>query len=220
MINIFDVDNTLYNGSTVRKFLLPAFCRKIIPLRIILSLPYYFFFFRFRKAGRSITEKKIKGLKGISENAMSELAEELFATRIKKNLNPLLLEEIRKAKERHEPVILATSSFRTIIEPLADFLGVDDIIASEIEFSDGIGTGRLKSLPPYKEGKKERVTAYLSSLGQKEENIVFYSDHHDDLPLLSVAGKPVLVNPTRKMRRIAEKHKWDLLEDTIKKKGI
>ncbi|MDZ7797696.1 MAG: HAD-IB family hydrolase [Candidatus Marinimicrobia bacterium] len=220
MIYIFDVDNTLYNGSTVRKFLLPAFCRKIIPLSIILSLPYYFFLFKFRKPGRSITEKKIRGLKGISENAMSELAEELFATKFKKNLNPLILKEVRKAKERSESVILATSSFRTIIEPLADYLGADDIIASEIEFNNGTGTGRLRSLPPYKEGKKERVMAYLSSVGQKEENIVFYTDHQDDLPLLSVAGKPVVVNPTRKMRRIAEKHKWDLLEDSIKKKGI
>ncbi len=212
MIYIFDIDNTLYKGSTVRTFLPAAFREGIIPRSIVFVLPYYFFLFRGGNVKASITRKRIRALQGFSEAAMAGLAGRLFREKIKKGLNDPVLQEIRKAKEKGAEVVLATSSFRILVEPIAEYVGADTIIASEIGFSGGISTGYLQSLPPYREGKKARVMDHLSAAGREPGDIVFYTDHHDDLPLLFAAGRPVAVNPTRKLRRIARKRHWDLLE--------
>ena len=212
MIYIFDIDNTLYKGSTVRKFLLPAFCRGVLPPKIIFSIPRYFFYFRRRDGDPSVTEKRIAALRGIRRGKMRELAEELFIREYRDSLHPLLVRGINKAKRNREPVILASSSFRTLIEPIAEHLGADDVIATEIAFRDGVATGFLRTVPPYRRGKRLRVMEYIASGGQKMADVVFYSDHHDDLPLLYAAGKAVAVNPTRKLRRIARREGWEVLE--------
>lgn len=165
MIYIFDIDNTLYRASTVRTFLPVAFRKGVLPLKIFLSLPWHFPYFFIRGIGPKMKGRKIWALKGIREKKMKDLAERIYQDKIKPGLNNSILYEIKKARNAGHRIVLATSSFFPIIEPLAREIAPDAVIATDIEFRNGRSTGILRTLPPYREGKKMRVMEYLESAG-------------------------------------------------------
>lgn len=212
MIYIFDIDNTLYRASTVRTFLPAAFRERVLPVKIFLTLPWHFLRFLIFGVGPEMKGKKFWALKGIDKTKITDLAERTYREKIKPGLNKEMLHIIDKARRSGYAVVLATSSFYPLIEPLARDVHADAIIATDIDFQNGRSTGILRTLPSYREGKKIRVMEYLRSTGTRAEFCSFFTDHHDDLPLLRAVGRPVAVNPTRKLRRIALKEGWKILE--------
>ena len=110
--------------------------------------------------------------------------------------------------------MIASSSFSILLAPLARFLGIDEMVASELEFENGVATGKVEGEPAFGEGKRSRIVTYLEERGIKTCDCAFYSDSSHDLPLLRAVGKPVAVNPKRKLRRIALNEGWEIL-DTI-----
>jgi HAD superfamily hydrolase (TIGR01490 family) len=212
MIYIFDIDNTLFRGSTVRTYMAQAFLKRVLPLRILFPIPRYFFRFLLSGVDERIVNKPVSALKGFSEYAMRSLAEEVFESRIRHALEPNMVKMIEEAKKDRYDILFASSSFGIIIEPIASYFSIDDIIATELEFRSGVSTGIILSLPPYKNGKKERVLSYLKKKRIDPADAVFFSDHHDDLPLLSVVGKAVAVNPTARLARVAQKKGWKIIK--------
>lgn len=106
---------------------------------------------------------------------------------------------------------LASSSFTTILEPIARHLGISDIVASELEFRDGASTGRVTGEPAFGEGKRSRALAYLRTIGVEPGECSFYCDSHRDLPLLREVGEAVAVNPDARLRRDARARGWEIL---------
>ena len=96
----------------------------------------------------------------------------------------------------------ATNSFVTA--PIAREFGVTHLIATEPESRDGRFTGRVAGTPCFREGKIARVDAWLSDLGQPLdgfEESAFYSDSHNDLPLLERVSQPGRGRPRPPARR-------------------
>src|SRR5690348_9529469 len=87
-------------------------------------------------------------------------------------------------------IITATNSF--ITAPIAAELGVPHLLATEPEEVDGRFTGRVSGIPCFREGKVEKLEAWLA--GRKPQETWFYSDSHNDLPLLSRVDQPTAVN--------------------------
>jgi HAD superfamily hydrolase (TIGR01490 family) len=212
MICFFDVDNTLYHNSTVRSFLRPAFREGVLPLKILPTLPYYFLRFFITGIRPQLQGKKLFGLQGISESGMKMLTRRVYKDKIRPGLDTRILQEVDICRKAGDKIVLATSSFYPLVEPLAAEIAADDLIATDIDFRNGISTGIMKSIPPYREGKKIRVMEYLRSSGTSLKDCTFFTDHHDDLPLLKAVGHPVAVNPTPKLRRIARRKKWRILD--------
>ncbi len=84
-------------------------------------------------------------------------------------------------------------------------------MASELEFIDGMATGRLAGEPAFGEGKRSRVLAYLRGIGAEPGECAFYSDSHRDLPLLREVGEAVVVNPGGRLRRLARDSGWEII---------
>ena len=98
-------------------------------------------------------------------------------------------------------------------------LGVEKLIACEAETVDGQPhsdyTGRPTGTPSYKEGKIVRTEAWLTSLGKTWsdfERSYFYSDSHNDIPLLQKVTDPIATNPDDTLRAHAQAHGWRILE--------
>lgn len=110
-------------------------------------------------------------------------------------------------------IISATNSFVT--GPIAACFGVDHLISAEPQTDDeGNITGQIKGLPTHGEGKVQHLHAWLKSRGTtlaQFERSTFYSDSHNDLPLLSVVTNPVATNPNDKLRAHAEQHGWAVM---------
>ncbi len=109
-------------------------------------------------------------------------------------------------------IVTATNAFVT--EPIAQRLGVANLIACDVEKIDGCYTGRSIGTPAFKEGKIERVTSWLAGMGKTLadfEKSYFYSDSLNDLPLLKIVTDPVAVDPDETLREYAQAHGWPII---------
>ncbi|MFD2190730.1 HAD family hydrolase [Pistricoccus aurantiacus] len=114
-----------------------------------------------------------------------------------------------RAKGDHLLIITATNRF--IAGPIAERLGVDDLIAVEPEVIDGRYTTRISGTPSYREGKIERLEQWIETQDITLDDAWFYSDSHNDLPLLERVDNPVAVDPDEILRREAENRGWRII---------
>jgi HAD superfamily hydrolase (TIGR01490 family) len=116
-------------------------------------------------------------------------------------------------------VVTATNSF--ITRPIADLYGIAHLVATEPEIVGGRFTGRTIGAPCFREGKLARVGDWLASMDRKLGDFGeswFYSDSHNDLPLLSSVTNPVAVDPDALLSEYAGAHGWSVLtwRETLK----
>ena len=106
-------------------------------------------------------------------------------------------------------IVTATNSFVT--RPIAEEFGVPHLIATEPESVNGRFTGRVAGTPCFREGKVERVGDWLAGLGVALQSFAastFYSDSHNDLPLLERVTRPVVVDPDPQLEAEAARRGW------------
>jgi HAD superfamily hydrolase (TIGR01490 family) len=107
-------------------------------------------------------------------------------------------------------IVTATNDF--ITSPIAAELGVPHLLATELERDGERYTGRAVGPPCFREGKVLRFDAWLTRQGWVAEEAWFYSDSHNDLPLLERVQHPVAVNPDDILARTARERGWPVLQ--------
>lgn len=107
-------------------------------------------------------------------------------------------------------IITATSRFLT--EPIANFLGVNLLIATEPEMIAGRYTGRLAGTACIRDGKVTRLQEWLQGSDESMEGSWFYSDSNSDLPLLEKVDHPVAVNPDPILAARARTERWPTID--------
>ena len=131
-------------------------------------------------------------------------------------LRPAAVDLVREHRERGDLIALVTATNDFITAPIAQALGIADLIAVRLERGPGgTITGRISGTPSYREGKVTRVQEWLAarSLGWADfERVAVYSDSANDLPLLERATDPVATNPTPALRAIAQTRGWRILK--------
>ena len=106
-------------------------------------------------------------------------------------------------------VITATNSFVT--KPIATAFGIEHLIGTEPETLDNEFTGGVSGVPSFQEGKVTRINHWLEARGQHLnvfEKSYFYSDSHNDLPLMRLVTDPVAVDADEILTAYAQKHAW------------
>jgi HAD superfamily hydrolase (TIGR01490 family) len=106
-------------------------------------------------------------------------------------------------------VYVVSSSPEEVVRPLAEHVGIPEILATRAETEDGKYTGRL-AFYAYAEGKAEAIRQVAEREGIDLRGSYAYSDSFTDLPMLEAVGNPVAVNPDRELRREAEKRGWQI----------
>jgi HAD superfamily hydrolase (TIGR01490 family) len=121
---------------------------------------------------------------------------------------PALLDRHRARGDR---VVIITATNRFVTVPIAALLGVDDLLATEPERIDGRYTGQPSGIPCFREGKVLRLEAWRAEHGLDLVGSWFYSDSHNDLPLLEAVTHPVAVDPDAPLREIAAARGWPVI---------
>jgi HAD superfamily hydrolase (TIGR01490 family) len=109
-------------------------------------------------------------------------------------------------------IVTATNSFVT--RPIANEFGVRHLIATEPEMREGRFTGRVAGTPCFREGKIRRVEEWLAAQGRALADFaasMFYSDSHNDLPLLARVTRPVAVDPDPQLAAEARRRGWAVI---------
>lgn len=126
-----------------------------------------------------------------------------------------LLDAHRRAGDQ---CLIITATNRFITGPIARWLGVGELIATELETVDGIYTGKMLGTPCFQHGKVVRLEEWLETRNAEAgsptltlDDSVFYSDSFNDLPLLEKAGEAVAVDPDDRLREIATRRGWRIL---------
>lgn len=208
---IFDVDHTITRHSTGRRLIQCGRRHGLFTAGALLSLPYHYLRYRAGVINLEKAAAALLHLEGRSRDELEALALQCYRARIQGDiLRPAvrLLEEHRRAGD---VIVLATSSLGLIVRPLADELAVDHLIATEIEYDGRLATGRLASPPCLGPRKLELARELSAELGTSLDHAAFYSDSHLDLPLMEAVGRPVAVNPDRRLRRIAGERGWQVV---------
>jgi HAD superfamily hydrolase (TIGR01490 family) len=107
-------------------------------------------------------------------------------------------------------IISATNLF--ITAPIAELLGIDQILSTEPEIIDNQYTGRYLGTPTFKEGKVTVLNEWLKNSNHSLSNSYFYSDSINDLPLLEKVSIPIVVNPDEKLSIVAQSRNWQILD--------
>jgi HAD superfamily hydrolase (TIGR01490 family) len=136
---------------------------------------------------------------------------EFMAARIRPAMGPASRALVRRHLDAGDlcAVVTATNSFVT--GPIAREFGVPHLVATEPEQVAGRFTGRVAGIPCFREGKIARVDAWLAGQGRVLKDFAessFYSDSHNDLPLLERVTRPVAVDPDPQLAAVAQARGW------------
>ena len=153
-------------------------------------------------------------LKPLADNSMEQLAawhQQFMASKIEPAILPQAEELIARHRARGDTLLIITATNRFITGPIAERLGIDDLIAVEPELVDGRYTGRVSGVPSFQQGKVTRLEQWLSERDDTLDGAWFYSDSHNDLPLLEHVDHPVAVDPDPALREVAEAKGWKII---------
>lgn len=135
---------------------------------------------------------------------------------LQERIEPRILPAGRRLIESHrrDLVAIVTATNRFLTEPIAGLLGVEHLIATEPQIADGRFTGDVIGVPCMREGKVERLEAWLTSrrlsLSSFHESW-FYSDSINDVPLLERVTHPVAVDPDVRLEKTARARRWRVI---------
>ena len=211
---LFDLDNTLLAGDSDFEWAQFLIEQGVVD-REVYEARNQHFYDRYKAGTLDIYEFLDFQLKPLARHPRSVLDSwhREFMTR---KILPIVRESARALVERHRgdlrAVVTATNSFVT--EPIARELGIDHLIATEPEQRDGEFTGTVSGTPCFREGKVQRVEAWLEHQGRSLDSFReswFYSDSLNDLPLLSRVTHPVAVDPDDTLRAHATLHGWPVI---------
>ncbi|WP_447529218.1 histidinol-phosphatase [Vreelandella sp. TE19] len=153
-------------------------------------------------------------LKPLAENPPEQLAawhQQFMASKIEPHILAKGEELLARHRTKGDTLLIITATNRFITGPIAERLGVDDLIAVEPEMVNGRYTGKVTGVPSYREGKVTRLQAWLETQDHTLDGTWFYSDSHNDLPLLEQVEHPVAVDPDATLRQIAEERQWRIM---------
>ncbi|HCV77403.1 MAG TPA: HAD-IB family hydrolase, partial [Pseudomonas sp.] len=129
---------------------------------------------------------------------------------------PRFYPDARSTVEAHrqagDRLLVISASAAFLVQPIAACLGIDEVLAIDVEVVAGRYTGRTSGVLTYREGKVIRLEQWLQEQHESLAGASFYSDSRNDLPLLSKVEHPVAVNPDEVLLAQAQAAGWKVLD--------
>jgi len=215
-LTLFDLDNTLLACDSDYEW------GQFLVDRSVLGRQAYeaqnaAFYEQYKAGTLDIHEFLGFALRPLAEHAPEDLAR-WHAGFMAERILPAISARARKLVRGHLDsgdlcaVVTATNSFVT--SPIARAFGVPHLVATEPERVAGRFTGRVAGEPCFREGKIVRVEAWLAGQGHRLQDFpqsTFYSDSHNDLPLLERVSRPVAVDPDAALAAAAARRGWPVI---------
>lgn len=212
-IALFDLDNTLIAGDS--DYLWGCF---LVEQGIVDGTVYeqanQRFYDQYKVGELDIHEFLDFQLRPLALHPVAQL-QAWRAQYIEEKIRPILLTKAQMLIDRHrqqgDTLVIITATNRFITEPIAGLYGIEHLLATEPEHRDGQYTGGVAGTPCFQDGKVTVLEQWLATQGETLIDSWFYSDSHNDLPLLARVQKPTAVDPDEILQTHAEKHGWPII---------
>ena len=207
---IFDLDNTLLGGDS--DYLWGEF---LVENNLVDRESYQWanqnFYDQYLAGTMDIFEFLAFQLKPLADNSPADLDRwrtQFLAEKIDPIILPAAQELVAHHRQQGDTLLIITATNSFITAPIAQKLGIPHLIATEAEMINGLYTGNVAGTPSYQHGKVERLQDWLSTQNQSLAGSYFYSDSHNDLPLLNMVEHPIAVDSDPKLLAIAKQYGW------------
>lgn len=147
---------------------------------------------------------------GMETAELDHRSARLFDEFVRPRIRPQAAARIAHHREGGHRVVLVSGSVEPIVRSLARHLGVEDILAARLEAREGMLTGEIEGGPLAGERKAEAVAAFALEAGIDLGDAFGYADSRDDVPMLERVAHAAVVNPDRRLERLARDRGWDV----------
>ena len=205
----FDVDGTLIAGFSAVAFLRDRLLGGRMGVRDLAGTLLSTLGFQLGRVGFSgLIATTAAWLRGVPERELEDLAERIFTRAIAAAIYPESRVLVQAHRRRGHTLAVVSSATRYQIEPLAHELGIRHVLCTRLEVEDGRLTGRHVWPTCYGGGKALAARTLAREHGIDLAQSWFYTDSHEDLPLLEAVGRPRPTNPSRRLAQIASARGW------------
>ncbi len=210
---LFDLDNTLIAGDSDHlwgEYLIDQ--QLVDPNDHKLKNDYYYT--QYQAGTLDIIDYlcfALRPIAGLSPADVRTLQEPFMQHYVERILLSAAFDLIAFHRKRGDTLVIITATNSVVTRPIADRLGIEHLIACEAQLIDGRYTGKPTGTPSFAEGKVTRMNDWLRSYGKTFNDSHFYSDSHNDLPLLRAVDKPIAVDPDEKLAAVATKMGWPIM---------
>ena len=210
---LFDLDNTLIAGDS--DYLWGCF---LVEQGIVDGAHYERenrrFYDQYRVGELDIYEFLDFQLRPLAEHGLASL-QQWRKQYVEEKISPILLpkavELIDHHRQQGDTLVVITATNRFITAPIVELYDIPHLLATEPELQDEQYTGRVAGTPCFQDGKVERLDDWLADNQQSLDESWFYSDSHNDLPLLNRVTHPVAVDPDEILEQHAREHDWPVI---------
>ena len=221
----FDIDNTVVRGASLFHLARGLASRKFFTATDVATFAWHQA--KFRVAGcedlddmASAIEAALSFVAGHRVDEVTRLGEEIFEERIEGKLYAGTIALANQHVSRGEGVWLVSAAPVEIATIIAKKLGLTGALGTVSEVSDGVYTGHLVGSPLHGPAKAEAVRALAEREGLDLGQCAAYSDSSNDIPMLTLVGQPVAVNPDAKLRRHARQLGWQVYDYRSGRKAV
>lgn len=209
---LFDMDRTLLrvdSGTSWSRFL---YRRGELHPKMLVKVAYWSALYKLALLDMdAVFGKLCEDLEGDLESEMIEKAELWYREHIEREVAPAARVVVAKHRDAGDAVVLATGSTVYAARPVARGVGIEHVLASELEVEGNRFTGRVRA-PCFGRHKVGLAEAWAARNDVDLSRSTFYSDSFNDLPLLERVGTAVAVNPDTRLARHARRRGWSIVE--------
>lgn len=210
---IFDLDNTLIADDS--DFLWGQFLvEQGIVDRVIYERINAQFYKDYQQGTLDMLAFLRFALKPLADHSLDQLHiwREQFLNEV---IAPIYLQNAQNLVDKHRAqghtLLVITATNRFITAPIVKMYGIENLIATTPELVEGRYTGEIVGVPCFQAGKVTLLNEWLAKTGETLAGSYFYSDSHNDLPLLQLVENPVAVDPDDKLRQFAQSKSWKIM---------
>lgn len=177
---------------------------------LLLRVPWYWTLDQISR--RAFSHRYAREYRGMTRHRLLGLADAMFAQVLSPRIFPGVPAALERARRDGIELVLVSGGLDFTIAPLARHLGIEHVIANQLEFVAGVATGRLCGPSIVAEMKAERMHEFARAEQIDLAQSFAYSDSHSDLPMLEAVGHPAVVRPTRRLERVARRRQWPIVK--------
>ncbi len=211
IVAVLDVDHTLIPRASVERLFVRYLWKRgrLHPADLFWAVRSILAESRGPFSLRLMTNKTY--LAGQSARSLERLARVFVADEVRALVSPKAVAVLENHRRQGHGLLLLTGCPEFLIRPLAEELGIDSVIGSRLEENDGQWTGRLIPPHPHGEAKRRLLEAWAEGRAVHLAQSHAYADSPADQAVLEAVGHPYVVNPGRRMKRLAVARGWPLL---------